>query len=104
MTEYMDNKKMLSTRTWRRQCRLLFLYAVVNIFVLTVICSSSDNKAPLLSRALFGVPRGGAFFGFGRKSSRDGSSDGDGGSGDGEGSTPKRFPGLSEEHIVHIYF
>ena len=47
---------------------------------------------------------GGAFFWFGRKSSRDGSSDGDGGSGDGEGSTPKRFPGLSEEHIVHIYF
>lgn len=94
-----QHKKMLSTRTRRRQCRLLFLYAVVNIFVLTVICSSRDNKAPLLSRALFGVPRGGAFFGFGRKSSRDGSSDGDGGNGDGDGSTPKRFPGLSEEEI-----
>jgi hypothetical protein len=90
-----------------RRCRLLFLYAAVNLLILTVICSPNEivpvadhrnSLSAASSRSLFGV-RGGAFFGFGRSSKSRGHGDGGGGGGgDGDG-TPRRFPALSQDEI-----
>ncbi|KAL3783299.1 hypothetical protein HJC23_007968 [Cyclotella cryptica] len=84
---------------------LLPCLLIGNILILTSL-SAPEGRLPLYSipsssatpcssalrQSLFGI-RGGGFFGFGKRSKHSGSG------GDDDGSTPKRFPALSEEEI-----
>ncbi|KAL3826742.1 hypothetical protein ACHAXA_009351 [Cyclostephanos tholiformis] len=94
------------------RCRPPFLFAAFNLLVLITVRSPSGRIVlPLVestrisipseasSRALFGV-RGGAFFGFGRSSSKSrGGGGGGGDGGEGGGAPPRRFPPLSQDEI-----